>query len=229
MTQPRYNDEEAREILARALASEEARERGVSENDLIEAASEVGISPEAMKRAAEELRLERLAEERLREKSADRRRGWWSSLATYAVVSGFLVLLDSMTPGGPWWQWPMMGWGFFVVMGGLRAYLPHTRAKQRNLLNKEIKRIQAKEEKRRKRAARRNRTGGSELEEAIENGVNSLLSAAARGVAAATEHWVESATASSDVPSPQVRVSPSEETVSAEAAASSTHRRSHRS
>ena len=81
MNAHRYSDEEAREILQRAMESDQALERGLSQDDLIEAAAEVGISREAMTRAAEALRLERLADERLREKRQGRRRRWWGDVA----------------------------------------------------------------------------------------------------------------------------------------------------
>jgi len=195
MAPRRYSDEEAREILERAMDSDQAMESGLTQQDLVEAAAEVGISSESMARAAEELRVEGLAKERLEERKLGRRRRWWGSLATFAAVNSFLFVLDAMTAGGPWWQWPVIGWGFFVMLGGLRAYLPKGEDHQRRAVNKEVDRVrqaEAREAKRRAKAARRReRKGlGAELEGAIDDGVSAVLAAAVRGVTAATEALV---------------------------------------
>ena len=111
---------------------------------------------------------------------------------TFGAVNSFLFVLDAMTAGGPWWQWPVIGWGFFVMLGGLRAYLPKGEDRQRRALHNEVRRVRKSEEreaKRRAKAARRHqRKGlGAELELAVEDGVSAILAAAARGVTAATE------------------------------------------
>jgi len=191
MAEPRYTDEEAREILRRALASDQAAQEGLHHQDLIDAAAEVGISPEAMTRAADELRMEQAALTVLDERTRGRRSRWWSSLLTFATVNGFLFALDTLTPGGPWYYWPLLIWGFFVALGGLRAYLPKGEDERRRLLQKEIGRIrahEAREARRRAKQARRHGRKGveREIETAIEEGVAALLAAAARGLSAAT-------------------------------------------
>jgi hypothetical protein len=191
MTERRYTDEEAREILRRAMESEQAAAEGLDHQDLIDAAEEVGISPDAMRRAADELRVESEASRELDARRRGKQRRWFGSLGTFAVVNGFLYLLDALTPGGPWFYWPLLIWGMVVALGGLRAFLPEGEDKRRRALGREIQRIRRREEKearRRLKEARKRAHRGveAELEAAIEDGVATLLAAAARGLSAAT-------------------------------------------
>ena len=39
------------------------------------------------------------------------RRDLYQHAAIYAVVNLMLFLLDFLTPGGPWFFWPLFGWG----------------------------------------------------------------------------------------------------------------------
>ena len=39
------------------------------------------------------------------------RRDLYQHAAIYAVVNLLLFLLDFLTPGGPWFFWPLFGWG----------------------------------------------------------------------------------------------------------------------
>jgi len=39
------------------------------------------------------------------------RRDLYQHAAIYAVVNLMLFLLDYLTPGGPWFFWPLFGWG----------------------------------------------------------------------------------------------------------------------
>jgi hypothetical protein len=46
-------------------------------------------------------------------------RGFYGHLTMYIVVGIFLAAIDWLTPGAPWFYWPLFGWGIGVVMHGV--------------------------------------------------------------------------------------------------------------
>jgi hypothetical protein len=186
----RYSDEEMREILRRALESESDVD-GIEHEDLVAAAVEVGIDPAAVEQAAIELRDEREAVGVVGAKQRKRRRRFVKSLATFAMVNSFLFAIDFITPGGPWFYWPLLGWGLLVALHGLRVLPPMSADTEREAVDTEMRRISrrrakearrlAKEAERQERKQGRNRQGGTEsaFESAVEEGVTALLGALA--------------------------------------------------
>jgi hypothetical protein len=186
----RYSDEEMKEILRRALESD-ASSDGIEHEDLVAAAAEVGIDRELVERAAIEMRDEQEALENVKQRQRKRRRGFWKSLGTFAVVNAFLFAIDFVTPGGPWFYWPLLGWGLFMALHGLRVLPPMSADTERELVEREKRRIarqRAKEARRlakeAERRARRERKGDlssaeSAFEAAVEEGVTALLDALA--------------------------------------------------
>ncbi len=186
----RYSDDEMKEILRRALEGDASGD-GVEHEDLVAAAAEVGIGRELVERAAIEMRDEREALARVQQKQRKRRRRFWRSLGTFAVVNAFLFAIDYLTPGGPWFYWPLLGWGLMVALHGLRVLPPMSEDMQRELVEEEKRRIarQRQREARRlakeaERRARRERRGDrsaaeSAFETAVEEGVTALLNALA--------------------------------------------------
>jgi hypothetical protein len=53
------------------------------------------------------------------------RRGLYGHAIVYAIVNTVLFTIDYLTPGGPWFYWPLIGWGVgllintVVVVAGL--------------------------------------------------------------------------------------------------------------
>lgn len=193
----RWSREEMEEILRRAAERTHAREDGLHHDDLVAAAREVGIDPGAIDEVADELGRER--EERSAIERYDRRRRmrFLGSLSVYAVVNTFLFLLDMITPGGPWFMWPLLTWGLFVAMQALRAARPadpeavaefsrRERRKREAEQRREAKR-RAKEESRRREEERRERRREVEkqFEHAVEEGVTALMSALASRIESA--------------------------------------------
>jgi hypothetical protein len=43
-------------------------------------------------------------------------RDFYMHLLVYLVVILGLFLIDLLTPGGPWFYWPLVGWGIAVVL-----------------------------------------------------------------------------------------------------------------
>ncbi len=177
-----YTDEEAREILRRAIESHEVERQGLTHDDLVQAAREVGIEADAVDRAAIEVREQAAVEMRRKERRVRERHRLAGSVVTYAVVNGFLALLDWMTGGGWWVQWPMLIWGFFLVMQMVQLVSPRAREQRDERAERRYQRQLAREARRRARqeARRRRVHAGEDFERAVEQGVAALLSAAAR-------------------------------------------------
>lgn len=49
-------------------------------------------------------------------------RGFYIHAIIYATVIGFLLLVNLMTDGGWWVQWPMLGWGVAVAINGISVF-----------------------------------------------------------------------------------------------------------
>jgi hypothetical protein len=55
--------------------------------------------------------------------SLRRKREFWSHLALYVIVNGFLVGVWATTGGGYFWPiWPIVGWGIGVFFHGWDVY-----------------------------------------------------------------------------------------------------------
>jgi hypothetical protein len=183
-----YTREEADEILRRALQQQATD--GVSHDDLVAAAREVGIPGEAIEAAAEHMGERRVVEERVQLLRARKRSAFLRHLLIYAIVNTGIFLIDNID-GPPWYfHWPLIIWGIFMLLAGLRQLAPDREGLVRRA-ERELEKERKKEEKRRQRAQRayaraqgiRNPSeGASEFEAAVEEGVSSLLSAAARAI-----------------------------------------------
>jgi hypothetical protein len=46
-------------------------------------------------------------------------RGFYVHVAIYLTANVVLFLLDLFTPGGPWFMWPLFGWGVAVAINGV--------------------------------------------------------------------------------------------------------------
>lgn len=46
-------------------------------------------------------------------------RGFYVHLTIYLTANLLLFILDMLTPGGPWFMWPLFGWGIAVAMNGV--------------------------------------------------------------------------------------------------------------
>ena len=133
--QRHYDDQDAEEILK--LASRESGSSGMSHERLLQTAAELGISPEAVKRAEEQLVKQREAEKIESEETVlrtqyelERKGKFWSDFLTYLGVNAGLV--------GIWWFtgrsffWPgivMASWGIGVVTDFLQTFFNRDEAK----------------------------------------------------------------------------------------------------
>ena len=108
-----YSREEADEILRRALAQQAAD--GISHDDLVAAAREVGIPESAIEAAAGQLGEHRSIKERVELMRSQKRRAFARHLASYTIANGGLFLFDWFD-GGPWFvQYVLVVWGIIAL------------------------------------------------------------------------------------------------------------------
>ena len=53
------------------------------------------------------------------QKVVQARRGLYGHAMVYAIVNTALFVLDRLTPGGPWFYWPLIGWGIALVINAV--------------------------------------------------------------------------------------------------------------
>jgi len=134
----KYDDAEVRDIIDRALRTDGGRD--LNHEQLVAIGSEVGISREAMERAAREVEASRevtSAETRV----VARRRRWFASHAwSYLLVNAFLFAINFLTTPGEWWVlFPVLGWGLALSLHARFALPRHV---SERALARERKRMQ---------------------------------------------------------------------------------------
>jgi len=181
-----YSREEADEILRRALA--EQASDGISHDDLVAAAREVGIPESSIEAAASQLGEHRSVKERVVLLRQQKRRGFFRHLLSYLIANGGIFLFDYFD-GGPWFfQYVLIVWGILLLLLGIRQLAPEeatlVRRAEREL---EKERRKAERQARRKGVRVAGHPGGMqgatrEFEQAVQEGASALLSAAARAI-----------------------------------------------
>jgi hypothetical protein len=113
-TQGKYTDEEVRKILDIALRGEP--DRGVTHDELVAIASEVGVSREAIDAAARQVQRDG-GSEAVRRHILRKRRGHLVSHAfVFAVVNAFLFVVNYLSTPGQWWVlFPVFIWGLVLT------------------------------------------------------------------------------------------------------------------
>jgi hypothetical protein len=153
-----YTQEEVTEILKRAMKQQSLQKQGLSHEELVEMANEVGIDRAAVESATTEL-VETQAEELARSEDAralaeERTRLFTSfvtSLFFYVVICGALYFIDTRFTGGTWYYWAALGWGIALLFQLRRVMFPHQSLEKRR--RRELKKA-AREQKRAVRQAR---------------------------------------------------------------------------
>ena len=117
-----YSKDEVDRIIRRALKLK--KEDSISYQELVDTAREFGIDPqtleEAIKEDKEVYEKESARRSRLLRRKAHFHRHLWS----YIIVIGGLLLINIMTPGPWWFQWPALGWGIGLAFNFKAAYFP---------------------------------------------------------------------------------------------------------
>ena len=206
-----YTQEEVTEILKRAMKQQRLQDQGLSHEELVEMAGEVGIDRAAVESATAELvqtrqgELVRRAEAReLAEERSRLFQAFVSSLFVYVVVGGGLYFLDRMLTGGTWFYWVLLGFGIALLLQLRKVIFPRSslerrKARERRLEQKRQRRAlrEAKHREllqafgvdsrgdgreRRKQVEEAVNAGAREFETAVQTGVAALLNVAARKI-----------------------------------------------
>ncbi len=113
-----YSNEEVQEILQ--VATRMQKDSDISQQQLQEIATEVGISAQTLEKAEKTW----LEQQQARQKQAKRRKAFIRfHLIPYLAVSTFLVLLNlATTPRHFWSIYPILGWGLGVTIDGSCIY-----------------------------------------------------------------------------------------------------------
>ena len=170
MTQ--YTRDEVEEILRRALETQPLET--LSHEDLVASAVEAGIDADDVEAAAQQIEEERelrLEEDRI---VGHRKKRFLQSIYTFVVVNAGLFLIDIMSGPGWWVQWVLAGWGIVLALGARRALMP-----DRGRLRARARRRLAK-----RRRGNWEKQVRKEVDRAIQVGVDALVDAASRKLAA---------------------------------------------
>jgi hypothetical protein len=121
----RYTSEEVTSIIRRALTLQRAA--AITHQELLETARELGIDRRTLEVAIEQEQQE-IEKDNARSVWGRRRKaGLQRHLWTYGIVNGALLLINVLT-SGPWWfQWPLMGWGIGLAFRFKGVYFPTER------------------------------------------------------------------------------------------------------
>lgn len=142
----RYSPEEVQAILERAIARRQGEPGGVTHDDLLATARELGIDERDLQEAIHEHEETwALEDARVRWKQ-QRKRKFFEHLRTYLVVNAGLMLLDLVFSGGVWFYWPLFGWGIGLALDASEAFHPKKKDVERG-----AQRLLRKEQKERRR------------------------------------------------------------------------------
>ena len=153
-----YTRREADEILRRALAVQPAE--GISHDDLVAAAREVGIPGEAIEAAAQQLGEDQRISERAALIRRRRRMAFLRHLLIYLVVNAGMFFVDHADGGAYWFQYPLIIWGVILAAVGIAQLAPDQRSLARRA-ERELEREQRRAQRRMRAAARRDGAGAA--------------------------------------------------------------------
>ncbi|MEH1842028.1 MAG: 2TM domain-containing protein [Nostoc sp.] len=116
-----YNSEDVQKILQIALARKQ--EGGFSREQLIEMASELGISDDILK-TTEKKWLAQQEEEHLQSTfNTFRRKGFKAHFVSFVAVNLFLIILNLITSPNYFWAiFPVLGWGLGIFFHWWSVY-----------------------------------------------------------------------------------------------------------
>ena len=168
MTQRTYTREEMEEIFRRAAehttfgSSGQNGADAIRYEDLVAAAREVGIEPQAVEQVARKIESERRdliqrgeADQIVQREYAQRRYKAKNSLLRFVVISAFLGALDATTPGGPWAHIVALCYGLFIALRWGRTLLFEPSESDREAILQRESRRRANEARRAQRLQER--------------------------------------------------------------------------
>lgn len=112
----KYSDEDVREIIERALRNDGGSAAAITHADLLAIGEQVGVPPDAMARAAEEISRAKLDAEATQSLKSRRQKWLAAHAAIFAVVNGLLFAVNFLTTPGEWWfLFSVFFWGLAVT------------------------------------------------------------------------------------------------------------------
>ncbi len=116
-----YHSEEVQQILQIALAHKQDAE--FPREQLIEIASELGISIEVLQSAEKEWSKQKLEAQNKHTLNIRQRKEFKPHLASFIAVNTFLILLNLfISPSYFWAIFPLLGWGLILFFQGWKIY-----------------------------------------------------------------------------------------------------------
>ena len=117
-----YSKEQVDRIIRRALKLK--KEDQITHQELVDTAKEFGIDPPTLEAAIAEDQKVFKKERARRIRLVRRKARFHRHLASYIIVIGALLIINTMTPGPWWFQWPALGWGIGLALNFKAAYFP---------------------------------------------------------------------------------------------------------
>lgn len=117
-----YNSEEMQQILEVAFRRKQQGE--YTREQIIEIASELGVSPESLQAAEKEWLTKNIEVKQEQISNSQQRKGFQSHLFIFIAINAFLVILNLLvSPGYFWAIYPILGWGLGLLLHGIKVYM----------------------------------------------------------------------------------------------------------
>ena len=117
-----YNSEEMQQILEVAFRRKQQGE--YTREQIIEIASELGVSSESLQAAEQEWLKNNVEVKKEQMSNSQQRKDFKSHLFAFLAINGFLVLLNLVvSPGNFWAIYPILGWGLGLLLHGIKVYI----------------------------------------------------------------------------------------------------------
>jgi hypothetical protein len=120
-----YDSEDVEKILQIALTRKHEGE--FSREQLLEMASELGISASVLEKTEQKWLIQQKEERSRRKFNTSRRKSFWGHLVSFLAVNLFLILLNLITSPSYFWAiFPLLGWGLGLFFHWWNVYQSKT-------------------------------------------------------------------------------------------------------
>lgn len=117
----RYSDQDIQAIVQRALEQQGAAKGDLSHADLLGIGEQIGVSADALERAAHDVVEARRGAEAKNRVTSTRRRWLAAHAAVFALLNGLLFAVNALTTPGEWWfLFSAVFWG--LALSGHAAF-----------------------------------------------------------------------------------------------------------
>lgn len=117
----RYSDQDIQAIVQRALEQQGPATGDLSHADLLGIGEQIGVSADALERAAHDVLEARRTAEATSRVSSTRRRWLAAHAAVFALINGLLFAVNALTTPGEWWfLFSAVFWG--LALSGHAAF-----------------------------------------------------------------------------------------------------------